>query len=91
MTENLHNEYPDYVVLGQLAMSVPLNSASCERGFSTQNLSKNKARNRLGQDTLQDIMKITINGPHFAEFDYTQTALKFRAEGNNLNCKAVWC
>ena len=59
-TEDLHEEYPDYVVLGQLAMAVPLKSASCERGFSTQNLSTNKARNRLGQDTLQDIMKISM-------------------------------
>ncbi|XP_053402618.1 zinc finger protein 862-like [Mercenaria mercenaria] len=78
----LGEEYPDYVVLGQLALCVPLNSASCERGFSSQNLTKNKARNRLGEQTLQDIMKISINGPHFAQFDYTEAARKFRAIKN---------
>ena len=53
--------FPEYVqYVTQLAMAVPLKSASCESGFSRQNLPTNKARNKLGQDTLQDIMKISM-------------------------------
>ena len=79
VVETLADQYPDFVVLAQLALCVPLNSASCERGFSAQNLNKTKSRNRLGQGTLQDIMRITVNGPHFADFDYSEPARKFRA------------
>jgi hypothetical protein len=79
---NLNEEYPDFVVLAKLALSVPLNSASCERGFSSQNLAKTKTRNRLNEDTLEHIMKITVNGPHFASYDYTEAAQAFRAMKN---------
>ena len=75
----LWEEYPDYKTLAEFVLRIPLNSASCERGFSVQNISKTKARNHLGQETLQDIMRISINGPDFAPFDYAQAAGKFRA------------
>lgn len=77
--KNLSEDYPDFAVLCKLTLCVPLNSASCERGFSSQNLAKTKTRNRLGEDTLQHIMKISVNGPHFSEFDYTEAAQEFRA------------
>ena len=67
------------VVFAELALVVPLNSASCERGFSAQNKIKSKSRNRLRDEQVDRLMKITINGPHYAEYDYTAAKNNFRA------------
>ena len=56
-----------------------VNSASCERGFSAQNKIKSKSRNRLRDEQVDRLMKITINGPHYAEYDYTAAKNNFRA------------
>ena len=63
--------FPDFVVFAQLALVVPLNSASCERGFSAQNKINSKSRNKLRDEQVTRLMKITMNGPHYAEYDYT--------------------
>ena len=63
----------------QRALVVPLNSASCERGFCAQNKIKSKSRNRLRDEQVDRLMKITINGPHYAEYDYTAAKNNFQA------------
>ena len=70
--------FPDFV-FAELALVVPLNSASCERGFSAQNKIKSKSRNRLRDEQVDRLMKITINGPHYAQYDYTAAKNNFRA------------
>ena len=55
--------YPDFCILMQYLLVVPLNSASCERGFSVQNMIKTKNRNRLGEGRLDALMRVCINGP----------------------------
>lgn len=42
---------------------IPVSTASAERSFSTMNRLITKLRNRLGQETIQDLMKISIEGP----------------------------
>ena len=42
---------------------MPVNSADCERGFSTQNLIKTKHRASLNIETLDWLMRISILGP----------------------------
>ena len=74
-----HNEeYPDFALLAEYLMAIPLNSASCERGFSAQNLTKTKTRNRMTEERLDQLMRISINGPHMARFDYADAARNFR-------------
>ena len=60
-------------------LCVPLNSVPAERGFSKQNIQKTKLRNRLGENQLQEIMRVSINGPDFATYDYTGAAARFNA------------
>ena len=73
-----HSEdYPDFAVFAEIALVIPLNSALCERGFSCQNKIKTKHSNRLGDGQLERLMKITINGPHFAQFDYSDAKANF--------------
>lgn len=77
-----HDEFPDFANFACIAIVIPLNSASCERGFSAQNNIKTNSRSRLGDDQVERLMKISVNGPHFAQFDYTDAKQKFRAMKN---------
>ena len=70
-------EYPDFAILMEYFMVIPLNSASCERGFSCQNLTKVKSRNRLTEARMNQLLQVTINGDPFGKFDYGEAAKKF--------------
>lgn len=79
------DDYPDFAIVAEIALVIPLNSAACERGFSAQNRIKTKSRNRLGEAQVDKLMKININGPHFAQFDYSDAKANFRAMKNRMN------
>ena len=72
--------FPDFVIMAKFYLSIPLNSAECERGFSVQNNIKTKSRNRLGGERLDEIMRIRINGPPVSDFRYDEAAAIFRAQ-----------
>ena len=72
--------FPDFVIMAKFYLSIPLNSAACERGFSVQNNIKTKSRNRLGGERLDEIMRIRINGPPVSDFRYDEAAAIFRAQ-----------
>ena len=71
-------EFPDFCTLLEFLIVIPMTSATCERGFSAQNRIKTAKGNRLNEDRLKTILKVSINGPHWAEFDYTNAAENFR-------------
>ena len=70
--------YPDFATLFEAYLVVPLNSASCERTFSRQNLVKTKLRNRLADNRMDQLLRVTINGPDPSVFDYADAAANFR-------------
>ena len=78
-------EYPDFAYLLKFYLVVPLNSASAERGFSAQNYIKTKSRNRLSEDRLSQIIRVSVNGPDWSKFDhYENVAANFRAVKERL-------
>ena len=54
-------------------MMLPLDNATCERGFSLLNNIKTKKRNRLGDQILFDLMLLGWYGKNF-DFDYPSIA-----------------
>ncbi|XP_060601868.1 uncharacterized protein C17orf113-like [Ruditapes philippinarum] len=74
------DEFPDFVLLGKIAMIIPVSSAPCERGFSVQNALKNKVRNRLNASRLNRLMFIKLIGPPIEHLDFLPAA-KIFAEG----------
>lgn len=48
------------------AVTTPLNTAQCERGFSAMNLLKNELRNRMSEKTLQQVMRVSLEAPPIA-------------------------
>lgn len=67
-------DLPNLVKLAKLVLIIPLQTATCERGFSVQNCTKTVTRNRLREDNLRALMNVKINGPPITKFDF-QSAL----------------
>jgi len=55
--------YENLKKLAECLMCIPVSTATAERSFSTMNRIMNKIRNRMGQDTLYNCMKISTEGP----------------------------
>lgn len=55
--------YPVVGVVCKRVLLLPVSTVDCERGFSKQNLIKSCTRNRLQQKTLENLMRISIDGP----------------------------
>lgn len=67
--QNHGDTFPNLIRLAKIALSAPVQTAICERGFSVQNLIKANQRNRLGDNTLRTLMTLSIEGPPLKEFD----------------------
>lgn len=69
------NDLPNLIMLLKCCSVIPMTSVQCERGFSTQNRIKSKARTSIKCKTLDDLMRISEDGPDTKDFDF-QCALK---------------
>jgi hypothetical protein len=55
-----------------LIYCIPFSSIECEYSFSRQNQIKTKTRNSLITDTLDRLMRISLEGPESSKFDYNR-------------------
>ena len=63
-------EFPNLVKLAKLVLIFPLQTATCERGFSVQNCTNTVTRNRLQEINLHALMSICIIGPSLDKYDF---------------------
>lgn len=61
--ETIKAAFPNLVRLASLAITLPVTTASVERSFSDMKLIKTRLRNRLGEQSLDQTMRICIEGP----------------------------
>jgi len=54
--------FPETIKLANFALSLPVSTAECERNFSLMNIIKTALRNRIGEERLQDLMRVAL-GP----------------------------
>ena len=57
------NSFPTYKTLVNIALTILVSSAACERGFSCQNRIKAGLQNRLNEQNQDNPMKVAIEGP----------------------------
>ncbi|KAI8490494.1 hypothetical protein Bbelb_317620 [Branchiostoma belcheri] len=64
--ERVHDRelFPNMLKLATVGRLLPMHTADCERGFSTQNRIKTRLRNSLSVKRLDILMRISINGPY---------------------------
>ena len=58
----LQAQYPNLLILAELAHVQYVSTTTCERAFSVQNLIKTKVRNRLGSKNLEAMLQIALEG-----------------------------
>ena len=69
-TKQWHTNYPHIMKLWQAVLTIPASTVDCERGFSKQNIIKDIRKSRLGLDTLDALMRISLNGPELSIVDW---------------------
>ena len=74
-------QYPNMHVLITLALTMPVSTVDCERGFSKHNLIKTRIRARLQTKNVNTLMKISIDTPDLAHMDNFNFSRAF----------VVWC
>lgn len=78
--EGLCEQFPTYKTLVNIALTIPVSSAACEGGFSCQNRIKTGIQNRLNEQNLDNLMKVAIEGPPLAQFDFQRAKEIFKEQ-----------
>ena len=64
LQNELHSSmFPNLFRLAEIAVCLPVTTASVERSFSHMKMIKTKLRNRLNESSLHHLMMIAIEGP----------------------------
>ena len=71
--EDINNEFGEtagvFLLLVDLLLSIPAHSVECERGFSLQKVVKTDWRNRLTDDAVTDLMRISLDSADIKQFN----------------------
>lgn len=67
--------------LVKIMLVLPISSAVCERGFSTVNRIKSDARASLHTDTVEDLIRISVEGPALEDYDARQDVKVWFSKG----------
>ena len=74
-TDNvLHDMFSQLAKLAAIGVLIPVSTAECERAFSTMNRIKTDLRNHLKTSSLDCLMRISIEGPPIAQFNFERAA-----------------
>ena len=85
IAEKYSDEMPNLLLVLQSCLVIPMSTAKCERGFSTQNRIKTKLRTRLNNQSLVDLMRISEDGPALKDFKFERALIKWKtAKVRNL-------
>lgn len=71
---------PNMIILSNLALIMPYQTADCERGFSCQNGIKTARRNRLKEKSINVLMTIKCEGESVGEHNFTSAAYTWKTK-----------
>ncbi|XP_021339253.1 zinc finger protein 862-like [Mizuhopecten yessoensis] len=71
---------PNLLVLANLCLIMPYQTADCERGFSCQNGIKTARRNRMCEEHLNTLMTIKCEGGKLEEYDMSKALLIWKGK-----------
>jgi hypothetical protein len=82
MCATLHTKYtdemPNLTKLLRICVIIPMLSVTCERGFSTQNRIKTRLRTNLNNKTLNDLMRLSEDGPEMIHFNFERAMMLWK-------------
>ena len=82
-SKQMLREFPNMTKLLAISRVLPVSSVECERGFSKQNLIKTRLRCSLTIESLERLMRISINGPRLEDFDPLPIFRMWRSRGGS--------
>ncbi|WAR31542.1 ZN862-like protein [Mya arenaria] len=68
----LKEAMPNLRLLAAVGLLLPTSTADCERGFSTLKRVKTAQRNRLQNEALNAVLRVSMEGPSVADFTKTE-------------------
>ena len=72
------DEFPNLLKLSALAITAPINTADCERGFSCQNITKTALRNSISPERMDDLITISAEGKPLEEYNFEKALTHWR-------------
>ena len=63
------DNFKNFVSLIKIMMTISMSTAVVERGFSHMNLVKSSTRTLLGDEALNNILEVKLNGPSTNDFN----------------------
>ncbi|KAK0135416.1 Zinc finger protein 862 [Merluccius polli] len=67
--------------LVKIMLVLPISSAVCERGFASVNRIKSDVRASLHTDTVEDLIRISVEGPQLEDYDARQDVKQWFSQG----------
>ena len=87
---SLQDMYPQLFKLALIAAFIPVCTAECEHSFSTMNCLKTKLRNRMRTLTLENLMRVSMEGPPFRPFSFERASNIWATLSNKRQQVGVW-
>jgi len=87
LIQDYNDIFPNIIKLIQLIYCIPFSSVECERGFSRQNQIKTKNRNLLTTDTLDMLMRVSLEGAESSKFDYNRAYIIWSNQKRRIGIK----
>lgn len=78
-------DFKNLLHLVEIMLVQPISAAQCERAISAQNRVKNSLRVALGSSTLEDLIRITAEGPSVEEFNPAPVVDKGQGSGRKAS------
>ncbi|XP_056107720.1 zinc finger protein 862-like [Rhinichthys klamathensis goyatoka] len=75
------SDYKNILHLVHIMLVLPVSSSVCERGFSAQKRIKSDVRGSLHVDTVEDLIRISMEGPSLQEFDAKEAVQTWISQG----------
>lgn len=79
LNDSIAKDNLNFARLANIALTLPVVTADCERGFSVMNSIKTESRNRLLSHHLDRLMRITIEGPKLADLQTRELAMRWHS------------
>ena len=80
-------QFTQMLKLLTIALTIPVSSVDCERGFSKQNLIKTKIRAILKTENVSTLMKMSVDTPELEKFDFHRAFVKWCSIKDRVICR----
>ena len=70
--------YPNLAIISINCLVLPVSTVDCERGFSTMKRIKTHLRSVMKTQTLDCLMRISIEGPELESYDFQKAGERKR-------------